>query len=632
MGYNLVVSDAQINAVNQKISDYFTNLGTVTLAYDLVINRILKEGIISGQVHTRLERFKGYMPRLRTILKEAEEHFHQILPDFLSEIEKADSYLYDAEILEKPRNFSQDLYEMLQAYIQWSDGEVGSAFETFIISLFAEAFDFLAGPDGVGLIKKKMQEDLGALMRYNRETRLGLKNLFDQVHTLDREYAGKLDLLVEVLKGIASLIQDMAAAADPANQGAFSLWTMTKLDAAMQALEKKCREIKEIDVNKNAPPTTEEIRQYVNRSQSTVPGFDSIGNRDDVFLDKYSAAGAETWAGVVFFEFMDINTDVLTNQLKGIFGEEMTYAEYLELRNMAETLDNISESSGTEVAYSREAEEFFTWLKEFVGVEGKTVEDVYKALNKLRGADGKKILDGRTREAKKLKVFIDRMDKVGKYLEAGVKGVEALEILFSDFSRQQDIIDSLKESAGDSESVQATVRRLQKLYENRWTVLMDKIGTDAGDLIFDELFLKGASKLVPGLDAAVGAIDLTGKITGLCDKYKAVFNAYQMMEAVGTSRAAYSNAVQAFRNAGPDDPNYEKLAENVSNTFELYKNSLEKKYLNMAAAMSGDEKAYYQYCAQQVHMMSMKKPAPVIMTYQEYIAQDDGTGAGTQKQ
>ncbi len=238
--------------------------------------------------------------------------------------------------------------------------------------------------------------------------------------------------------------------------------------------------------------------------------------------------------------------------------------------------------------------------------------------------NGKLILDGRTKEAKRLKAFTEKLKTAKKIAKYTAKTADYLMTLFADYSDQQDILESMALSAEGNPEAMKQVERLRRVYENEWTVVLNKAIDDAGEGIYDVAF-GGLEKLFPALGVATETIDVIGNATGLGPQYRAAFDAMQMKTVTSQSQALYKAAVDKLKKAKPTDANYQALVDSVNSTFELHKKNMETMYTKMAESMTGTEKSYYEYCAEQVRNMDLKNPnPPTILSYTEYTKQDLG--------
>ena len=621
--YKTVVDDDQLTKFGKSLDEYCVTLKSATEYYRLIINHILSEGIMEGNTHNYLIQYADLAKQLGTIIDGVRDKTSGIIAEYIAAIEEADSYLYDASILKQRRDYTQKLYDALQLFLEHFDHEIGNAFSSWLDGVLGDFFDFVAGSNDAGFYKRAIQKDYGRLLAYNRETSLGLKNLFDNVHLVDERYGASMSSTVALLGEIAAFIRNMGNTLDPSGNGTISPEAVQNLTTAMDVLTEQFERYSK-GQKITDPPTTEDVRKYIEKdAQNPCPGFEKCPDTKTEFYEEYAGPSVWTTAAIAFFDWYGINKDVLTNELKNMLGEELTFPEYLELLQMTATLDSLNEKETQGQKISKETSEVFEEIKKALGMQETTLENFEKLLKNLKHKDGTPF--GKTAEGKRFNSFIDKIGGYKKIFEFGAKGAEYLEALFADYSYQQDIIDSMAQNAGDSPSAMRTVRRLQKLYENQWTVIIDKAIGDGFELGYDAT-IGTITTLLPAMGVVTGTIDILGEASGLGARYKAAYQAMQLDEAAQTSHNMYVNAVKAFRDADPNDPNYDKLAKNVQNMFELYRQNLENMYTKMAESFSGTKRSYYQYCAMQMQQMDMKSPAPPLMTYTEYCSQDLGTG------
>lgn len=620
MGYYLVVDDKSLTELDTALTGFCERLEAVIVCYSKVIDRVLAEGVMAGKTHDSLEVFKGYVGRLQSIVSGVGDRIHEITPAYISAIETADSYLYDAGVLGNTRDFSQTLYDQLQAYLEWVGGKAGSAFESWINGGIMDVFDFF----GIHFLRRELQEDLTFLLDYNQETMLGLKSLFDTVHAVDAVFAVRYSAAAVILNQISTLIADMASVIDPKSSAAIPGAKLDKLGNSVSQAEQGYQHFLGATSNA-AEATAEQIQAFLDAAGTYyTPGFDGFATAGSTFHAKYSGSGIGTQVLIGIFNFEEIDKTLLSQTIKQKIGEDITFEEYLYLKQMAATLDSLSEKKTKGQEYTKGLEETLKDLGKDIGYAKDGSKDVYEVLNSLRDKDGNLVLDGRTKEAKRLKKFTKNLKTAKKAVKYTAKTMDYLSVLFADYSQQQDILDSMADAAQGDPKAMAAVERLQRIYEDQFTVALNKAVDESGEIVYD-VTMNAIEDALPALGIATKSIDIIGNATGVGPRYRSAYEAMQMESVTGQSQQLYNSAVSKLQKANPNDPNYQQLVDNVNNTFELHKKNMETMYNKMADSMTGTERSYYQYCAQQVKDLDLKNANTTqIMTFKEFSEQDLG--------
>ena len=126
--YNTVVDDDQLTKFGESLDKYCGTLKSAAVYYQLIINHILSEGIMEGNTHKYLVQYADLVKQLETVIDGVRDKTAGVIAEYIAAIEEADSYLYDASILKQRRDFTQKLYDSLQAFLKIFDNEVGNAF------------------------------------------------------------------------------------------------------------------------------------------------------------------------------------------------------------------------------------------------------------------------------------------------------------------------------------------------------------------------------------------------------------------------------------------------------------------------------------------------------------------------
>lgn len=192
--------------------------------------------------------------------------------------------------------------------------------------------------------------------------------------------------------------------------------------------------------------------------------------------------------------------------------------------------------------------------------------------------------------------------------------------MFADYKEGLDIIDALERNFNNDPSVQTAINDIRQLFNKEYIAWTLEALKGVTQIVYDETksALENIS-VVKVVSEIKKGIDIVGKTTGIGTKVSAKYEALQLYNLQKTSSEAYRNAVQKFKAASPNDSNYEQLANDVKHCFQLQKKNMGKMFSKMAESESGDKKAYYKYCEQQVDSLSMLTlEEPNIMSFEQF--------------
>ncbi len=619
--YDLIVKDSEFKGYKKLLTVYLDWLVNSLESYGAQIDFLAENAVISGKAHDAIIAYRGYVERLQFMAEMIGDKVSRLFDRFISELERADDYLYDASISSAARNYSRGEFSRLMECLDdpisaWTDylGDKISGAAQKIARLFA-------GDSA----RRKFQENRQALLDFNDETAQGLTLMFRTIYAVDAEFGS------------------VRSAAVGNDSGCFD-YVRTAMLSLSQAVESMSRLmttrggfISEANVSKNLNgPFSEMMKAYQklcmiadrNTPQATIPQIRAFAD-DTRSLSYYSPfrsvvtgfmgeLGGWDAAIMVFFKMFGIAKDSLTH-----LGY---YPDIVRKKMLMEVLKEISASKNTYEMIA--GDRVFDTAEDVSGAIKKaekwTEEKIYEYLNHHRGEDGKLLLDGRTKEAKEFKKYIkehgEAWDSAINILCEGKAATEFIARLLAQYDRELEILDSLKRNFSGNASMLKTINEAEALYRKEVTAWVNDLaakviskGIKVSEKLLEDSFLSVVKTISAG-------IDTVGNVTGLSEEANAKYDALIEYDLYIESNTAYQSALEKFRAADPNSEDYGMLADDLQNMFILYKSNLINLLRSMEDASSGTKKSYYHYCAGVAEQASMTDPNPLtVLTYEIFL-------------
>lgn len=614
--YYLKVNDRELRSRAGIVKNFFFETQEVVANYKENIKLICDTAIMSGELHDALECYLEYIQMLDDMLAEMGEKYVYLNESFIEKIDNIDDYLYEMTISEKTRDFSNGQYEMLLQCLDDPWCEITDNIGDLIYSAQSKLADFFDWDSQ----KKKLNDSHKILLDYNDECAGGLKNKFDLVHDVDglygsnddANYFGYFGVLMDRISKFILLMKGIM-------ENSKMPLTIDYINETLSGPYKEMRNI--FDTNIAICKSEKDI------SISEIASFADWIYAESVFNDFIASANAYVSEvgtidalGMVVFNSFGIVDDVVVQKISS--GACRSYQDYIVKKQLFEAIEDMS----SEYVYSgSEEEKLVDDCKTFIEYVQKYGDKWYDKLNTMRyGEENKLVLDGRTKEAKAFKSFLEGLGGAEKILSYGSDTIEYIARLFVSYKEGLDIIDALERNFNNDATMQTAINDIRQLFNKEffsWTL-------EALEGITKILYEGAKSELkklkIPVLTVVSSiekGIDIVGETTGIGTKMAAQYEALQLYNLQNSSWVAYRNAVQKLKDANPEDGDYEQLANDVKHCFQLHKKNMEKMFAKMAESESGEKKAYYKYCKQQVESLSMLTlEEPNIMSFEEFQA------------
>ena len=613
----LIIKDSEFLEAGRSFNAYCDVLEEVILQYKAILNKISTDAVSSGATHDALVRYSEYIANLETITKDIGKKCNSLIYSFIAEIEMADDYLYDAGISDPIRDFSEKEYNRLISCLDDPWCSITDSIGDWIYDKINKMIDFLNWDSA----KSFLQTCHRWLLDYNDETRQGLTLLFVRVREVDQKYGKSspgatfnsgdyetcyFGFIFLTMYQICDMLDAMSDIINPKN-GMFTVSNIEdRLGNAYKnllAYYKQTLEIKEW----GSKPTISEISDFASQPWANSYFSCFFWPMSDFISD---IGGYETFKMVVFNMF-EIAED------KALIGD---YEEYIAKKQLMSVIGDIAQdykfSESDEKKAIDDCQTFLKYVKRYG-------DNWYKYMNTTRGENGKLLLDGRTKEAKEFDRFFKSLGGAQKILKYGSQGVEFISKLFADYKQGLQIIDSFEKNYADDQTITNAISQIRKLYNKEfgaWGIEaiqeVEKIGIEEG--------LNKLGDLVPVV-AVVNKIgdglDLVGEFTGIGSRAQSMYDALTYYNLYNSSQIAYDNALEAFKTADPNSEEFQILAQDLENCFNLHKKNTIEVLNAMSKASTGTKQSYYSYCAKQAEMLTMHEIIkPNILSYNEFLS------------
>lgn len=615
--YKLIIKDSEFEDAGSQLKAYCFVMQETVKQYKQIMENLANTAVSSGAVHDAIVCYTEYVTKLETITQDLGERCQDITKNYIIEIEQADDYLYDAGVANIARDFSDEEYEHLLSCLDdpWCD------VTDSIGDWFLKGIDWLGDTFNWDGAKKFLQDSRRLLLDYNDATEQEIKVIFNNVKTIDRKYGSSI------------------AGAAPGDRDYYTS-NFDNLAICLCCIRDLLDSMAEVIEPKNGCFTVSGIKDRLGDAYKELLYFydqtmDIRGPEDQATIPEISDFASQPWADSYFNPFLQPMSDYIADvggidafkmiifNMFGIAKDTLLagdYDVYIAKKQLMEVLDGMMDNYDYS---SSDEKDTIDDARDFLGYYKKYGKEWYEYMNTHRGENGKLLLDGRTTEARQFREFLDSLGNAGDILKYGSKGIDYLSQLFADYQKGQEVLDSFEKNYAGDPVLDQAVNEIQSLYRkefeawaNKALLEIEKIGIDEG--------LSALGKAVPVV-AVVNAIgetlDLGGEILGVGEQAKGMYDSLLYFNLTNASTQAYREALEKFQAADPSAENYDILARDVQNCFNLNKANLVELYKSMEKSATGDKQAYYHYCYKQADLMTMHdKGKPSILTYEEFLA------------
>lgn len=597
----LKIKDSEFIEGAKKLKKFCNDMNQMISEYKTALVSISENELRSGATHDALLAYIEYVEQLDGKLSNFGDKYGSIGNSYINKIDKADRYLYEMNG-SAIRDFSGSEYDKLIDMVKKDNSwwnRLWDGIGDFILGKKISWFNSYDVTDAKANMKKCHE----ALLDYNDATKSTINNIWNAVYSIEHKYGhsisgcdGSGDVYTACFSSaslflyrVKDAIDNMAELINP-NGKPFTVDSInSSLKNVFSDIDKYYDQVINI-VTSDIDVTFEVIEKFANSDFASLYFKDCTGIISDYLAD----IGGKEYAMTVIFNMFDISDgELVTN---GAYEQSIIKEELLSI------LDEMAESYVYEKSDEKQVIKDF---KDCIELVKKYGENWYKAVDE----DGHKLnIDGRTKEGKKFKEFLDGLGGASEILKYGDDAIEVLAKCFADYSDNLDILQSLLRNYQGSGDFANAAKEIEELYKKQLSGMLkeayDKIrevGFDEGMKLLSESL--APIKVVQTVKATIGTI---GEVTGLGEKYKNMYNAliYQDMyySSVNTYYSALEKVQKATKKTGEA---YEKLLTDLKNTFNITKNVLIKMFTAMAKSSSGNKRAFYEDCAYRASESSM---------------------------
>ena len=629
--YELIVNEAEFNELNGRLIRYWAGLEEYLYQYEAILSEAVQNGVASGNRHEMLELYIETVHKLQNIVSGTAAKVGLMVQDFLNALEKADTYIYDAKF-EHERYYDIRAFTALVHCIDHPLSGISDSVGDYLIRQFYE----LVEKYGWDEAQKKLHNCYALLMDYLNTSKQELVAIFDSVHELDANY-GKdredrssfLGNAFEVAFCVNSMLQELADMLGTGENLVSPEDARRRLGIIWEDLSFYAEKVKETAIQ-SVRPTSEQIREYT-RNSNVQKNIRKAESDIDHFL-KHEAPPQEIND---FVRWKEKSRD----KLKAAGLEDMTYDEYLVTKRMAASLEEIEASADkNRLARKKDIEKkinesdlpfILDQIEKFGSKAADMTDDpsqkeLIDALIRARNGDygaAQSIVD-LCKANEKLKDIIKGAEYAQIILKYGADGLGLLAAFTADYECSLEILSSLEQNCTNDQASIKAIGYLRSLYQKEAAGLLNKVAEKGLEYASDKL-LKAGSALTKAcigkLAIICQTIDIAFTVTGQKDRCASAGLVKEFQPVILKSRAAWENAVNALDQVSPEDPEYEKLAENAYNCFVYHKQNLVSVYDAMSKAVTGPKAAYYRYCKLEISKMKMTdQNVSPLLSYQEF--------------
>lgn len=575
------------------------------------LNFICREAISSGKLHDELVDFKDKFERISDVPYTLSSYLKKIINEYLTDLDNAQkvngvSILYDWNY-GGLRDYSPDYFRKLRKMAEsvnydsnWFFTAIDFVEDTFLgIAKFFGCYD--------NSKEDSITQTHWGLLQYNDVTKNQIDIIESKVREADikchnnlmklKDLIDRLDEYIMLFYKTISNYQDSPKSID-----------LSEFDFDSKYLEMvNCYK----DIGTIDKVTDEEIEEFISdldNQRIIIQNTEVITDYLSEILDNMDFNDADFWL-LFGTQFINIGEETIAAR------EE--YKKILMKNELIKLMDDLAGSysydGSNEQKIVDEAKTFFSELK-------KSGKSLYDFLNTHRNENGKLILDGRTKIAKRWKSFLGCLGNIGDILKYGNQGIELISKLFIEYDKNIEFLDSFERNTELSDEMKECFKEIRDMYEHKLAEYLDGVITIAINGGMDVIY---AIPVFNGVGIIKGAIGVIGEITGESEKAAARTELLSYgYEIVSSSRSAFLNSINKLKETDKNSEEYSQALNDFKNCFQIYKKSLERLFEKMAVSTEGVQRDYFYYCASKYATMTIENFNSLdVMSYDEYVKQ-----------
>ena len=409
------------------------------------LKRVCDEAVVSGRIHDALTTFRKELVRALPMPEVVAQSVKQLVSDYLDELHEAQvingvSVLYDRDYKGFKDYTSEYFYqlEQMSEAADYASGFFNSFFDILEDAYYGigKFFGFYDNSKEENI--KKTQE---ALLQYNDVTRRQVRNIKRRIYDADDRYCERLMLVKDFLHELEEYICVFRDAMinyqyQPTLFDISEIDFQSKYFAMLEAYNNVLVMNTVTDADVEAFINSEAAAEFMNEQVQII--YDYIADLSQIEITDY-----DFWK-LVIFQMFDITE-----------GQIASGGEYDQLIMKKELTEMLDELAGCYVYSDSDEQAALDSVEAVIKEAKKQGKNIYEFLNSIRGKDGKLILDGRTKSAKKFLKFLNGLDNLQDILKYGDQALEILTKLFIDYDKNLAFLDSFEKNANLSEDMMA---------------------------------------------------------------------------------------------------------------------------------------------------------------------------------
>lgn len=581
---NLYVSPSGYKTTKKLVKSCCQECDELLTNFLTLLSDTQNSAILSGKVSEALNEFIVYVKSAKGIALEISSQYSKLVNSFLDRIDTDDDFLYDSDCEKDFTDYALEKFQEVTIHRNetgnWWQDHLNDAPRWFIQDVLN--IHFLDDYDANMYITEDSMKELA------KTESKRLDDIFEFVRDDDKLFEIRFEKLIEIEEKYRLLLFGMIDIV--ANKNTFTLENI---------------KLKLTELFNDLIDSLSYVASFTNYDENTIRTF---------VESKWAALYFSKFTNVISGFIADLGSiEVIQMTIYNAFGitkDSIEYGNYEKaiIKNqLLETLDDMSQNYQYDESDEKAAINTF---KKYIDLIKKYGDKWYDHL------------DGRTKEAKKLKEFLDSCGGASVILKYGDEALDYFYRLFVDYDKSVQIIESFMKNCDFEGTTKECLDEIKELYNKElgaWVKeATQKIASKGLDIAMSEL-----ENVVPVLNV-IGkirdGIDLVGEVTGSGTRAESMLNAVVYSEIYYDSEHAYENALETMKSLSPNSKGYSQSVKDLQNCFDFCKKSLINLLQEMANATQGSKKSYYQYCMTIAQNASMADKSQLqVISYEKYM-------------
>ena len=578
------------------------------LKYVNKLKEINSSIIISGETHDALEQYICLFDNLAEKLGEIGNQYKTLCGNFLSDVDAADSYIYEkCSSKSLTRDFSTTKENDLKRSIKddWSGPfkDIYNYLDNAVYGFAGKIQDICAKLDQS---KRNSNSYLSILLNKNDASKKQVERIFKAARLLDEDYAKKYAVLYDDFKSVVDLIDE--ADAIVSSKETFTVASIAGLIAKCDLIA--IPDYREILKKKVTAEDAEEFTSDIRNRTFYSPYMSELNNAvNDI--------GALDTAAMIIYQgkAIALSTVVDSYNVPDKIGRGDIFEYLVVKKQLASTIDKMAEKSKTK-------EEYYAQAEMILGIiEGKGKDhpeyDVFR-----------RMYDDTVKAMEKYLGETEVTGTITSAMDISTKVADILLPMFASYIENQEIIKSLANGMDPNSLAGIAVAQLQDEYDNQFKASIDKFLAFIFSETAKEAIKQGRKTLLTlageGAGSLYSAIDLgiktTGELSGLSTASSSQLEFLCLFNSNAELEKAYQHNFDIIASGTYTDDD----VTNLANSFQILKETYAREYtlLGKAAGVNGDydKKDYYDYLASNIKGMTIGTTnTNQVLSFEEFL-------------